>query len=119
MFGTAYLEGSVDVRPTITPGSYAPPEQVGASHATLSARPNPNAIEFLEGHNIRLTLRDNTSLQGRLQHIGWMNPDSEAISYLCIQVEPESGYVLAAQGIDTRSGILFIPWDWVACLIVP
>ncbi|GEM_PF-3004596 len=107
----------MDVRPTIAPGTYFPQENLGQAKAGQVS--HTGAIEYLEGHNIRLTLRDNTSLQGRLEHIGWMNPDSEAISYLCIKVEPESGYVLAAQGIDTRSGILFIPWDWVACLIVP
>ena len=79
----------------------------------------PTAIEFLEGQTIRIMLRDNTVLQGRLERIGWMSPDSEAISYLCLRMDNDSVYVLAAQGISTRSGLLFIPWDWISCLVVP
>jgi hypothetical protein len=77
------------------------------------------AIEYLEGHDVKVALRDGSSLQGCLERIGWMSPDSEAISYICVQVDPESSHVLASQGISTRSGMIFIPWDWVAFVIVP
>lgn len=81
--------------------------------------PCPTAIEFLQGQTVRIMLRDNTVLQGRLERIGWMSPDSEAISYLCLRMDNDSVYVLAAQGISTRSGLLFIPWDWISCVVVP
>jgi hypothetical protein len=90
-----------------------------AGEEMLEEEPILTAIEYLEGHDVKVCLRDGTSLQGCLERIGWMSPDSEAISYICIQVDPDSTYVLASQGITTRSGMIFIPWDWVAFVIVP
>lgn len=89
-------------------------------HVVPSMQQNqPTAIEFLEGQTVRLMLRDSTVLQGRLERIGWMSADSEAISYLCLRLDNDSVYVLAAQGISTRSGLVFIPWDWVSCAVAP
>ncbi len=78
-----------------------------------------NAIELLEQRTVRVMLRDNTVLQGRLERIGWINPDSKAISYLCLKLDSDSLYVLAAQGMSTCSGLLFIPWDWISWVVVP
>lgn len=90
---------------------------VGSSLAGGSEK--PTAIEYLEGQTVKITLRDNTALQGSLKHIGWMDADSEAISYLCLKIDPESTYVLQAQGISTKSGIIFVPWDFIAYLVLP
>ena len=100
----------MDASQTAAPSGYV---------ASNTDRPCQNAIEFLEGQTVRLMLRDNTVLQGRLERIGWMSPDSEAISYLCLKMDNDSVYVLAAQGINTRSGLLFIPWDWISCVVAP
>lgn len=78
-----------------------------------------NAIEFLEGQTVRLMLRDSTVLQGKLERVGWMNTVSEAISYLCLKLDADSVYVLTAHGMSSRSGLVYLPWDWISCLVAP
>ncbi len=97
-----------------------PPGQViPRSSQHLSENKVTTAIEYLEGQQVTITLRDTTVLNGCLERIGWMNPDSEAICYLCFRADSDSNYVLTAQGSPTTSGILFIPWDWVAFIALP
>jgi hypothetical protein len=90
-----------------------------SGHISAPQAKPQNAIELLEGQTVRLLLRDQTVVQGKLERIGWGSVDSEAISYLCVRMDADSVYVLAAQGISTRSGLLFIPWDSVSCLVAP
>lgn len=96
--------------------------QVSLTSAPQAVANDPEkatAIEYLQGERVNLALRDGNILQGQLERIGWLSSNGEGISYLCLKIDNESSYSLTAQGLSSKSGVLFIPWDWVAYIVAP